>query len=80
MGKMTSDKARNLSSPWLTDCASNECQEFLFSKWFQQVAVRSIAHHFFSDLRNVYAGNESEWNARVVLLHMQEKREPVYQR
>jgi len=69
------------SSLWgFSDCAANECQKLLFSEWLQQVTVRSIAHYFFSDLRIVYGSNVSEWNARVMLLHVQEKREPVYQR
>jgi hypothetical protein len=78
---MTGDKIRNFSSPWrFSDCAANECQKFLFSEWLQQVTVRSIAHYFFSNLRIVYSGDESEWNTRIMLLHVQEKREPIYQR
>jgi len=78
---VTGDKIRNFSSPWrFSDCAAHERQKFLFSEWFQQVAVRSIAHYFFSNLRIVYSGDVSEWNARIMLLHVQEKGEPVYQR
>jgi len=78
---MTRDKIRKFSSPWrFSDCAANERQKFLLSEWLQQVTVRSIAHHFFSNLRIAYSGDESEWNARIMLLHVQEKREPVYQR
>ena len=78
---MTGDEIRKFSSPWrFPDCAANERQKFLFSEWLQQVAVRSIAHYFFSNLRIVYGSNVSEWNARIMLLHVQEKSEPVYQR
>ena len=78
---MTGDKIRNFSSPWrFSDCAAHERQKFLFSEWLQQVAVRPIAHYFFSNLRIVYSGDVSEWNARIMLLHVQEKGEPVYQR
>ena len=78
---MTGDRIRNFSSPWrFPDCAADKRQKFLFSEWFQQVAVRSIAHYFFSNLRIVYSGDVSEWNARIMLLHVQEKSEPVYQR
>ena len=69
------------SSTWrFSDCTANECQKLLFSEWLQQVSVRSVAHYFFSNLRIVYSGDESEWNTRIMLLHVQEKREPIYQR
>ena len=66
------------SSPWrFSDCAANECQKFLFRERLQQVTIRAIAHYFFSDLRIVYCSNVSEWNARIMLLNVQEKREAV---
>jgi hypothetical protein len=69
------------SSPWrFFDCAANECQKLLFGEWLLQVTVRPMAHHCFSDWRIVYSGDVSEWNTRIMLLHVQEKREAIHQR